>query len=422
MRNTTVESSRQASRGRGERISTDDCGSALNTVQRQFRRIKLGIDVHAKQYVVVRQIDDAAPQPAQKFTPEQFESFVRRQLALAEEVHSCYEAGPFGYVLHRKLVAMGVKNVVVCPQDWDERNKKVKTDRTDGLALCQRLDRYVAGNHKALAVVKVPTLEQETSRSRSRERETFKRELVRWGARGRSLMLNYGVSYGGRWWEPGHFAKAVKRLHEELPDDQAAGIALILEDYRQMIVPLETKLAELTAELEQARDQRRHNGAARAGGEGEEDLLQGEQVQGEQGVSSSAASLPRGFGALTTEKLNREVGDWGRFANRRQVASYTGLCPGVHASGTRCREGSITKHGNPRVRADLIELAWRMTWYQPDYPPVVRWRAVLDNRRAPRSARKRAIVAIARRLAVDHWRLATGRATAAGLKLACNGS
>ncbi|HWA08117.1 MAG TPA: hypothetical protein VG838_01490, partial [Opitutaceae bacterium] len=75
--------------------------------------IKLGLDVHASSIVVVRQIDAQVAQPAQRFTPEQFAAFVRRQLGRAEAVHSCYEAGPFGYVLHRQLTAVGVRNLEV---------------------------------------------------------------------------------------------------------------------------------------------------------------------------------------------------------------------------------------------------------------------------------------------------------------------
>lgn len=67
--------------------------------------VKLGLDVHASSIVVVRQIAAQVAQPAQRFTPEQFFGFARRQLAHAQLVHSCYEAGPFGYVLHRQLTA-----------------------------------------------------------------------------------------------------------------------------------------------------------------------------------------------------------------------------------------------------------------------------------------------------------------------------
>jgi len=103
--------------------------------------IKLGIDVHADSYRVVRQLDHATPQPAQKFTPKDFLVWAEKQLTQAESVYSCYEAGPFGYGLHRALLAMGIQNVVVRPQDWDELHKGVKTDKTDALALVQRLDR-----------------------------------------------------------------------------------------------------------------------------------------------------------------------------------------------------------------------------------------------------------------------------------------
>jgi hypothetical protein len=42
--------------------------------------IKLGLDVHASSIVVVRRIDAQVAQPAQRFTPEQFPPFVRKQL------------------------------------------------------------------------------------------------------------------------------------------------------------------------------------------------------------------------------------------------------------------------------------------------------------------------------------------------------
>ena len=108
--------------------------------------IKLGLDVHADSVRVVRQLDHATPQPAQKFGPAQFLEWAQKQVRLAQKVYSCYEAGPFGYGLHRQLTALGIENLVVRPQNWDELGKRVKTDKTDALALCQRLERYVQGN------------------------------------------------------------------------------------------------------------------------------------------------------------------------------------------------------------------------------------------------------------------------------------
>jgi hypothetical protein len=62
---------------------------------------------------------------------------------------------------------------------------------------------------------------------------------------------------------------------------------------------------------------------------------------------------------------------------------------------------------NPRVRAALVEAAWRLARFQPNYPPVRKWRRILaKGALATGAARKKAIVAVARQLAVDLWRLA----------------
>ncbi|WP_425499892.1 transposase [Cerasicoccus maritimus] len=68
--------------------------------QKQYLAVKLGIDVHADSYVVVRQVDGSTPQTSQKFrTRESFLRFVSKQQSEAEQVYACYEAGPFGYRL-----------------------------------------------------------------------------------------------------------------------------------------------------------------------------------------------------------------------------------------------------------------------------------------------------------------------------------
>jgi transposase len=78
----------------------------------------------------------------------------------------------------------------------------------------------------------------------------------------------------------------------------------------------------------------------------------------------------------------------------------------------------VTKHGNPRLRAALVELSWRLVRFQPNYHPVVKWRAILaKGALATGAARKKAIVAVARQLAVDLWRIKTGRLRAEELGL-----
>src|SRR2546430_9446163 len=142
---------------------------AEQAASKQLETIKLGLDVHAGSIVVVRILEHSAPQPAQKFTPAKFKEWVKTQLSLATAVHSCYEAGPFGYGLHRHLVKLGIQNVVVQPVCLDEHHKGVNHDKSDAKELAMRLDRYVAGNTHALAQVR-----------RSEERRVGKECRSRW--------------------------------------------------------------------------------------------------------------------------------------------------------------------------------------------------------------------------------------------------
>jgi transposase len=336
----------------------------------KHQTIKLGLDVHADSIVVVRILDHSAPQPAQRFTPAKFNEWVKTQLPLAEAVHSCYEAGPFGYGLHRHLVQVGVQNLVVQPVCLDEHHKGVNHDKSDAKELVMRLDRYVAGNTHAVATVRVPTLEEEQKRVGSRQREQLKREVHRLAAQGRGLLLTQGHREKKGWWEKQRWEK----LRVQLP----AWLIERLEVFRRVLASFSTELDAATGALEKA----------------------------------APAERPKGLGGLTYEVVEREVGNWDRFHNRRQVGSYTGLCGGVSASGQSHHLLPITKHGNVRLRTALVELAWRLVLWQPDCPLVKKWWSVVGHPKASRAARKKAIVAIARQMAVDWWRWRTGRVTA----------
>ena len=336
-------------------------------INEKANTIKLGIDVHADFYVVVRQIDDAMPQPAQKFTVIRFKEWIAKQLELAEKVYSCYEAGPFGYGLHRELLGMGIENVVIRPQDWDSLGKGVKTDKTDALAMVQQLDRYVRGNPKALAIVHVPGVDQELLRSESRQREQLRKERQVLEAQGRTMLLYYGIRVKGRWWQTKRWEKLKNQLSEPL--------RVMVSRFQELAMVMHQQVEKLTQVIET--------------------VQQGPKI--------------KGYGALTSQVVEREIGDWYRFKNRRQVASLTGMCPGVRASGNSHRQGSITRHGNPRLRKSLIELVWRVVQFQPEYVQVKKWQAeIMGNNPA---AKKKAAVAIGRHLIIDLWRIRTGRMT-----------
>jgi len=128
-------------------------------------------------------------------------------------VVSCYEAGAGGFVLHRQLAELGVKNLVVAPRKLDPNQRGVQTDKTDARDLAMDLDRYVRGNDKALRVVFVPSPEQEQRRAQSRQRRQLQQKRLALAAQGRSLLLSQGWRESNRWWKPRRWTK----LQEILP-------------------------------------------------------------------------------------------------------------------------------------------------------------------------------------------------------------
>lgn len=339
-------------------------------VETKAETIKLGMDLHARDVVVCVQLDGALPQRPQKMTTAELLTLARGLVAAGRKVYSCYEAGPCGYQLHRELLAAGVTNYVVAAEALGDARKQ-KTDNLDATALTDRLDRYVRGNTAAFTVNTVPTPEQEQARARGRLREQLKRSRHQWVARGKSLLLAQGHHITGDWW--------TERRWTELKPTLPAWLVTELEIMRAVLLPIDT--------AEKARRK----------------ILE----------AAAPKNLPKAVGALTWVLLALEICDWSRFKNRRQVSSYTGLCPGVQQSGASHRDGSINRYGNPRVRALLIELVWRLVRWQPDYPPV---RALVAGV-ARGSARRKCAVAAARKLAVDLWRLATKQTTPEKLKL-----
>jgi len=240
--------------------------------------------------------------------------------------------------------------------------------------LCLKLDRFVQGNRDALALVRVPTEEEEQKRAIHRQREQLVKARKQLEAQGRSLMVNHGFEPTTSWWKPRTFALL------QVP----AWMKELLSNSQPILVALHEKIRTLTQRLQAAAE----------------------------------AGQARGIGALSSVVIDREVGNWNRFTNRRQVGSYTGLCPGEYSSGNTRLQSCVTKHGNPRLRAALVETAWRLVRFQPHYKPVAKWRQILaKGALATKAARKKAIVAVARELAVDLWRIRTGRVQVEALGL-----
>jgi transposase len=376
MKNYTLKIDAKAPGCKGELVSPqgEQDGSETRKVEPGTAGsvVCLGLDVHEKQTTVVRQVDGLLPQPAQRFERERLLEWVGSMVRSGHTVHSCYEAGCFGYHLHRGLVALGVHNLVVAPQNWCGQ---AKTDKRDAREMCLRLERYVKGNTNSFSVVRVPTLQQERDREQGRHRERLLKERMRAEMRGGALLRLMGMQVPKRWWQPAVWAKLRSRLQPTM--------AAQLEVWQRQCLQCQKLQVEARKEL----------------------TRQGLQQQ---------PILPSGLGALSWRLLQGEILDWSRFKNRRAVASYTGLCPGEESSGEKQRQGAINRHGNRRVRTLLIEAAWRLTRFEKTWRGFAKFPVLLDRKAATR-ARKRAVVAAARLLAIDLWRLACGHTKATAL-------
>jgi transposase len=193
--------------------------------------------------------------------------------------------------------------------------KKQKTDRRDSAQLVDDLDRYMRGNEKALSVVGVPSEEQEEKRALIRYQLQIMGDRKRCEARGKGLLCSQGIEVHGVWWSEETWQELMQNpgLKDWMKEQ--------LEGWRTKALRYEEEQNQLRKRIE---------------------------------AMAPESSLPKGVGRYSWAVLEYEMKGWVRFNNRRQVGSYTGLCPGVHRSDNRGKESSINRCGNPIVRWILI--------------------------------------------------------------------
>ena len=109
-----------------------------------------------------------------------------------------------------------------------------------------------------------------------------------------------------------------------------------------------------------------------------------------------------GFGVITGMTVLAAIGDIQRFDSARQLASYSGLTPGLEQSGTKYYEKGITKEGRKELRWALVEVAQRAVKSDPH------WKQRFQELQK-RMHRNQAIVAVARRLLELVWYVLTRR-------------
>ncbi len=302
------------------------------------------------------------------------------------DVQVCHEAGRDGFWVHRALVARGYTNHVIDPASIavPRRQRQAKTDRLDVRGLVGVLRAWLGGDRLRCRMVRVPSVAEEDARRPHREREHLMRERVRHVNRIKALCALHGI----KGVEPvrrdrrAQLAAIKTAAGTPLPAQAAAELTRELER-------LELVLRQL-GELERARD-----AALRSPAPDDRGRAQAQRLMRLRGIAATAASV-----------LGHEV-FYRRFDNRRQVAGFVGLSGTPFASGRLNREQGISKAGNRRARAMMIELAWLWRQHQPD-SALSRW---FEARIAGAKGRLKriAVVALARKLLVALWRyLETG--------------
>ena len=300
-------------------------------------------------------------------------------------VRSCYEAGRDGFWLHRWLASVGVANLVVDPAsiEVNRRARRVKTDAVDLEMLLARLIAHHRGE-PVWKVVRVPDPQAEAARHLHRERERLQAERTREVNRLKGLLFAQGIRLKS--FRLTDWATRVEglRLHDgqALPGDLKAD----LERAGERLTLLDQQLK--TIESEQAR------------------RLREAPAEGALAKVRQLCAL-KGLGPTGSWVLVMEFFGWRAFQNGKEVGALAGLTATPYASGASAREQGISKAGNRRVRALMVELAWLWLRYQAD-SALSRWFGERFGANGKRH-RRIGIVALARKLLVALWRyLETG--------------
>ena len=302
-------------------------------------------------------------------------------------VVSCYEAGRDGFWIHRALVARGLGNRVVDSSSIDvkRRRRRMKTDRIDAIKLVQMLVRAWAGEADVWSEVRVPSPAVEAARHVSRERTALTHERTRLVNQLRSWLATVGAS---------------------LPTQRPAGWWTTIQDWAGAALPasLQQRLERTEARLRLVAEQ----------------IAALETTQRAAVQSASAASaLPRlvqlkGVATTSAAVLVDEGLVWRAFTNRRQIGGLLGFAPLKYESGETSRDQGVSRAGNDRLQATMVQLAWSWVHWQRE-SALTQW--YLARFGTGKRARKVGIVALARKLLIALWRWVTAGVVPAGAVL-----
>lgn len=288
--------------------------------------IYVGLDVHKNSIVTAYSVGLGEVQDLGNIGVRNcdIDRLCTRMRSKGRSVSFVYEAGPCGYGLHRYLTGKGFACMVCAPSLIARKpGVRIKTDRRDARVLVKAL------RMDDLTAVHVPDVQDEALRDLARTWGTAKADLRRARQRLKSFLLVHGVRYSGRAnWGPAH-----RRWISQFVFP-AAWSQLAFEEHRRTIEDRLAQCDRLEMALREAAPGWRFYPVVVA-------------IQALRGIQFTSA-----IGLIT------EIGDLSRFAHPSQLMAWFGIVPSEHSSGTKRRQGAITKSGNSIARKALIESAW----------------------------------------------------------------
>jgi len=305
-----------------------------------------------------------------------------------------YEAGRDGFWLARWLRTRGVEAHVIHPASVavSREHRRAKTDRLDTELLKRAFLGWLRGERNHCSMAAVPTLDEEDAKRPNRERESLVGERTRIVNRMKSVLVRLGI----RGFKP-TLRKSSERLEAlRMPEGSPLPPNTLAELRRDM--------ARLRLVREQIKEIE----------EGRLRIL--EATSRTQGRHAMVRLLARviGIGVETADMLVHEILSR-TLRDRKAVARYAGLTGSPDESGGRRREKGLARAGNARVRRGMIQLAWRFLQFQKESALANWYRARTTDGRS--GTRKTMIVALARKLLIALWRMATMGELPEGVRL-----
>ena len=329
-------------------------------------RVHIGLDVHKKSIHVAVWSLLQERIVAQWVTPAKYGRLVEQLEPLrAAIVRIVYEAGPTGYSLARLLAAAKLAVAVIAASKTPQVADRLA--KSDGLD-CRQLAEFSAKG--LLRRVAIPSEQQEADRQVPRARDSWTSKRRRVQQQIKSFLLQHGLAEpeGLANWS----AKGIAGLGQlVLVPELRFVLDLLVEELRQ----LNEQLVRIRRELVRLSKTDRH------------------------GPTVAALTSHPGVGLTVAMAFSTELHQARQFTDAAQVGQYVGLAPRVSQSGATRRDGPISRSGRGPLRALLVQSAW--VW--------IRWdkaaRKVFDRLVGNTGSAQKAIVGMARRLAIRLWRM-----------------